>query len=81
MPGLRPNKPDPDEDQDGFSFDLQYFTMGRSDKEGAPVIYAMTFEQIIDFLTRMETKIDDDDSILLRFNQIKAILKRCMDGQ
>lgn len=77
MPGLRPTLPEPDpEDENTLGqFSFGYITMQTQTGE---MYFAMTFQQIIAFLSNIAGTLDEDDdeSAIYRLNQINDHLRK-----
>jgi hypothetical protein len=77
MPGLRPTPPEPNpEDENTLGkVNFGYITMQTQTGE---IFFAMTFQQIIAFLSNIANILDEDedDSAIYRFNQINDHLRK-----
>lgn len=72
MPGLRPQPHEP-EDDDSEHIPFGYMTL---QSQGGDTIFAMTFQQLIEFLGSIEETLDDDEEIVADyFGTIKRLLR------
>ncbi len=80
MPGLRPTPPEPEPNDNGSNnkgapVDFSYMTL-KSSTTGQ-VLFAMTFQQIIEFLDEVtDTLSEGEESAMFHLNQIKRVLRR-----
>ena len=76
MPGLRPTPPEPDpepNENEAFSVNFSYMRM---QSQTGQVFYAMTFQQIISFLTDIRSRLDEDESAIFHLDRINEILRK-----
>ena len=78
MPGLRPTPPEPPDDDAPIPVNFGYLTMRAQTGE---VFFAMTFQQMIAFLTEIIDRLDEDDaSAIYHLNKINAILRSYLNN-
>ena len=77
MPGLRPTPPEPDP-EDENTLDQVSFGYITMQSQTGELYFAMTFQQIIAFLSNIASTLDEDedDSAIYRFHQISEHLRK-----